>query len=227
VAVDSVDNSPSFVSCPHCPQPYYCGLFKSADRSRRITINTGQHGTTFGVKPHSYPGCNRHRWCTATFRFVPAHSRQHVNLFFGGCATERACWSFKGWWEWYEVFLASPRRTGITKYWRFTRTDPYNIAGPGMNYPVARTVQTCSVSARILEHCGIGHSIHVCVSSERIALLAFPCILLSEPTTFRLVVPRSEEDELTVSLPPLPGEIPGLAADLMRVVELAMLRYGS
>jgi hypothetical protein len=51
VAVDSVDNSQTTASGPHCPQPYYCGLVEPADRSRRITINTGQHGTTFGVKP--------------------------------------------------------------------------------------------------------------------------------------------------------------------------------
>ena len=36
---------------PHCPQPYDGGLGALGRYAGRITINTGQRGTTFGVNP--------------------------------------------------------------------------------------------------------------------------------------------------------------------------------
>ena len=49
--MDSVDNSQTTASSPHCPQPYDGGFLQPEDQVRRITVNTGQHGTTFGVNP--------------------------------------------------------------------------------------------------------------------------------------------------------------------------------
>ena len=52
-----------------------------------------------------------------------------------------------------------------------------------------------------------------------------PWILVEEPPCLGLIVPGPEEEELGISLPPLPGEISCAAADLMRAAELALLMY--
>jgi len=52
-------------------------------------------------------------------------------------------------------------------------------------------------------------------------------ITCQESARPRLIVPGAEEEELGISLLPLPGEISCPAADLMRAAELALLMYGS
>jgi len=65
------------------------------------------------------------------------------------------------------------------------------------------------------------------VEGSRYLEASWPWIPVEEPPRSRLIIPCPQEEELAVSLLPLPGEISCPAADLMRAAELALLMYGS